>query len=97
MNAETRPARSAVSAEEERQILDAIDSEISEGQKVYVHCWGGIGRTGLGGIGHRHGRRPARAGAPGAGAGRQRRPGLRQQRRSGPAGGSAGFRRNRGP
>ena len=27
-------------------ILDAIDAALSEGQTVYVHCWGGVGRTG---------------------------------------------------
>lgn len=26
--------------------LNAIDSALTEGHKVYVHCWGGIGRTG---------------------------------------------------
>lgn len=29
-----------------RSILDAIDHALEEGRKVYVHCWGGIGRTG---------------------------------------------------
>jgi protein-tyrosine phosphatase len=29
-----------------RTILDAIDSALAEGRNVYVHCWGGIGRTG---------------------------------------------------
>ena len=28
-------------------ILDAIDSALASGQKVYVHCWGGVGRTGM--------------------------------------------------
>ena len=28
------------------EILDAIDHHISEGRTVYLHCWGGIGRTG---------------------------------------------------
>ena len=28
-------------------ILDAIDAEISKGGIPYVHCWGGVGRTGL--------------------------------------------------
>jgi predicted DNA-binding WGR domain protein len=28
------------------RILDAIDGHIVEGRIVYVHCWGGIGRTG---------------------------------------------------
>jgi hypothetical protein len=27
-------------------ILDEIDAAIADGQVVYVHCWGGIGRTG---------------------------------------------------
>jgi protein-tyrosine phosphatase len=27
-------------------ILDTIDSFVAEGGKVYVHCWGGVGRTG---------------------------------------------------
>jgi protein-tyrosine phosphatase len=27
-------------------ILDTIDAELVSGGKVYVHCWGGIGRTG---------------------------------------------------
>jgi protein tyrosine/serine phosphatase len=28
------------------EILDLIESEIASGRPVYVHCWGGIGRTG---------------------------------------------------
>ena len=28
------------------EILDAIDSAMDRGKTVYVHCWGGIGRTG---------------------------------------------------
>jgi predicted protein tyrosine phosphatase len=27
-------------------ILDTIDAALEEGHTVYVHCWGGIGRTG---------------------------------------------------
>ncbi len=27
-------------------ILDAIDASVNGGETVYVHCWGGIGRTG---------------------------------------------------
>ncbi len=27
-------------------ILDTIDEALDEGKRVYVHCWGGIGRTG---------------------------------------------------
>jgi protein-tyrosine phosphatase len=29
-----------------RQILDAIDKELARGEVVYLHCWGGVGRTG---------------------------------------------------
>jgi protein-tyrosine phosphatase len=29
-----------------RAILDLIDESIATGAPVYVHCWGGIGRTG---------------------------------------------------
>ncbi len=28
-------------------IIDAIDYHIERGQIVYVHCWGGVGRTGV--------------------------------------------------
>ena len=28
-------------------ILDAIDSHLAQEELVYIHCWGGIGRTGL--------------------------------------------------
>ena len=28
------------------QILNAIDTALAQGQVVYVHCWGGHGRTG---------------------------------------------------
>ena len=27
-------------------ILDAIDAALGSGKNVYVHCWGGVGRTG---------------------------------------------------
>lgn len=30
-----------------RNILDTIDEEIENGKPVYVHCWGGVGRTGI--------------------------------------------------
>ena len=33
-------------AEEMAAILDAIDAALDKGSTVYVHCWGGIGRTG---------------------------------------------------
>lgn len=29
-----------------QQILQTIEEEIAAGRPVYVHCWGGIGRTG---------------------------------------------------
>lgn len=28
-------------------ILNAIDRRLAEGKMVYVHCWGGVGRTGV--------------------------------------------------
>ncbi len=34
------------SPQETAGILDAIDKALDDGKKVYVHCWGGIGRTG---------------------------------------------------
>ncbi len=27
-------------------ILDAIDAALADGKNIYVHCWGGVGRTG---------------------------------------------------
>ena len=32
--------------EEMTRILDAIDEALDRGRNVYVHCWGGVGRTG---------------------------------------------------
>ncbi len=29
-----------------QSILDEIDASLEAGRKIYVHCWGGIGRTG---------------------------------------------------
>lgn len=29
-----------------RQILDTIDASLAAGEPIYVHCWGGHGRTG---------------------------------------------------
>lgn len=29
-----------------RSILDTIDEALASGNRVYTHCWGGIGRTG---------------------------------------------------
>ena len=34
------------SSEQTAGILDAIDTALGDGKTVYVHCWGGIGRTG---------------------------------------------------
>lgn len=34
------------SAQHTRSILDAIDGHLDAGRVVYLHCWGGIGRTG---------------------------------------------------
>jgi len=28
------------------EVLDTIDEELAAGRTVYLHCWGGIGRTG---------------------------------------------------
>jgi hypothetical protein len=29
-----------------QDILDTIDTSLQAGKKIYLHCWGGIGRTG---------------------------------------------------
>jgi hypothetical protein len=29
------------------EILDTIDRALAEGRTAYVHCWGGVGRTGM--------------------------------------------------
>lgn len=44
-------------------VLDAIDAALAEGRKVYLHCVGGIGRTGItvGCYLVRHGMKPADA------------------------------------
>ena len=34
------------SPEQMTRILDAIDDALSDRKAVYVHCWGGVGRTG---------------------------------------------------
>ena len=34
------------SKEDMKQILNKVDSCIKQNKKVYLHCWGGIGRTG---------------------------------------------------
>lgn len=35
------------SSETMSAILDAIDESLGKGRRVYVHCWGGVGRTGM--------------------------------------------------
>jgi hypothetical protein len=35
------------SAEYTHAILDTIDAQLEQGRTVYVHCWGGVGRTGV--------------------------------------------------
>jgi len=30
-----------------KMILDSIDSALDKNRKLYVHCWGGVGRTGI--------------------------------------------------
>ena len=42
-----RDVSTPLSQEVTIEILDAIDAEIAKGGIVYVHCWGGVGRTGL--------------------------------------------------
>jgi len=34
------------SRESMKAILDTIDNALQNGRKIYLHCWGGIGRTG---------------------------------------------------
>jgi predicted protein tyrosine phosphatase len=29
-----------------KDILDTLEAELQDGHKIYLHCWGGIGRTG---------------------------------------------------
>ncbi len=35
------------SPDQTKQILDQIDANMADGKPTYVHCWGGIGRTGV--------------------------------------------------
>ena len=37
---------SVPSYETMRHILDTIDNTLKHGRKIYIHCWGGVGRTG---------------------------------------------------
>jgi protein-tyrosine phosphatase len=39
--------RGIPTAETMRQILDTLDAALKQKRKAYVHCWGGIGRTGM--------------------------------------------------
>jgi len=34
------------SSQDMKGILDAVDKHLAEGKCVYLHCWGGVGRTG---------------------------------------------------
>lgn len=40
------PDRDVPSVAQMVETLDVIDAALADGQVVYVHCWGGIGRTG---------------------------------------------------
>jgi uncharacterized protein len=40
------PDVSCTTTEQMERILDALDDELDRGGMVYVHCWGGCGRTG---------------------------------------------------
>jgi Polymorphic toxin system, DSP-PTPase phosphatase len=40
------PDMSVTTAAGMRTTLDAVDAELAAGGGVYVHCWGGVGRTG---------------------------------------------------
>ena len=41
------PDRGVPTTEEMTAILDYVDSSLADGRTVYVHCLGGIGRTGM--------------------------------------------------
>lgn len=40
------PDLSITSTEKMKEIIHLINNLINNGKKVYVHCWGGVGRTG---------------------------------------------------
>ena len=42
----TIPDEDVCSAEQMHLILDAIERRLAEGAVTYLHCWGGVGRTG---------------------------------------------------
>jgi len=39
--------RGLPSHDQMKALLDSLDEALSAGRKVYLHCWGGIGRTGM--------------------------------------------------
>ena len=41
------PDKNVTSLDQMKEILDLIDSEIFEGRSVYIHCFRGLGRTGI--------------------------------------------------
>ena len=41
------PDKNVTSLEHMQEILDLIDSEVFEGRSVYIHCFRGLGRTGI--------------------------------------------------
>jgi protein-tyrosine phosphatase len=43
----TIPDMGVPTTEHMRGVLEHIDREIAAGRAVYVHCWGGVGRTGM--------------------------------------------------
>jgi hypothetical protein len=43
----TMPDAGVPSTDQMRSVLAHIDHEIKDGRPVYVHCWGGVGRTGM--------------------------------------------------
>jgi hypothetical protein len=40
------PDRGLMPVEQMAALLDGIEAALQTGRKVYLHCWGGIGRTG---------------------------------------------------
>jgi hypothetical protein len=40
------PDMGVPAAERMAEILDALDAAVAAGEPAYVHCWGGVGRTG---------------------------------------------------
>jgi len=49
------PDVSVTTAEHYDRIIDDVEAALEAGEKVYIHCWGGVGRTGtVVGIWHVH-------------------------------------------